>query len=79
MFFYRVAPQEFVRSRFDAERVADVFVVRQGKPPPWLEGLTADPRGRTLVYGLSAAHHNCLLLNFAIQKILKQVRRWVSG
>lgn len=33
----------------------------------------ADPGGRALIYALSADHRNCLLLNFAIQKILLQV------
>lgn len=28
--------------------------------------------GRQLIYALSAKHHNCLLLNYAIQKILRQ-------
>ena len=28
--------------------------------------------GRQLIYELSAKHHNCLLLNYAIQKILRQ-------
>ncbi len=58
--------------RFDPDKMADVFVGRQGKPPPWLEGLTSDARGRALVYALSAKHRNCSLLNFAIQKILRQ-------
>ncbi len=69
-----VSPQEVVKERFSADKVADVFGSRQGKAPTWLEGLTSDPRGRALVYELSAGHRNCLLLNFAIQKILMQAR-----
>eukprot|EP00983_Pelagomonas_calceolata_P112218 1159863-Pelagomonas_calceolata.AAC.8 len=43
-----------------------------GKPPAWLDQLTSTPQGRALIYQLSAAHRNCLVLNFAIQKILVQ-------
>lgn len=42
--------------------------------PEWLNELIADRRGRQLIYELSAAHRNSLLLNYAIQRILKQVR-----
>ncbi len=62
-----------MRSRFDPERVANVFAERQGRAPPWLDGIISEPRGRALVYSLSAQHRNCLLLNYAIQKILMQV------
>ncbi len=40
---------------------------------PWLDGLLGDPRGRKLIYELSAQHRNSLLLNFAIQRIMKNV------
>lgn len=49
------------------------------RPPPpqvlpWLDGLLGDPRGRKLIYELSSQHRNSLLLNFAIQRIMKNVR-----
>ncbi len=58
-----------------------ILTLSAGLPPPqakaqvlpWLDGLLADSRGRKLIYELSAAHRNSLLLNFAIQKIMKQV------
>ena len=33
--------------------------------------MTQDPRGRQMIYDLSATH-NCLLMNYGIQKILLQ-------
>jgi hypothetical protein len=46
-----------------------------GKAPPWVGGLIAEPRGRSLVLALSAAHRNCTLLNYAITRILEKVGR----
>ena len=66
-------PQEFTKARFDPDKLSSVFTQGKGKPPPWLDGLIVAPRGRQLIYELSAKHKNCLLLNFAIQKILVQV------
>jgi hypothetical protein len=53
-------------------------VFRRGHPE-WLNELIADRRGRQLIYELSAAHRNSLLLNYAIQRILKQVCMLVEG
>ncbi|KAF5839747.1 TH1 protein-domain-containing protein [Dunaliella salina] len=65
--------KEFVRARFDPDKLSSVFMKRAGgKPPAWLDQLTSTPQGRALIYQLSAAHRNCLVLNFAIQKILVQ-------
>eukprot|EP00193_Tetraselmis_chui_P015289 CAMPEP_0177771694 /NCGR_PEP_ID=MMETSP0491_2-20121128/11758_1 /TAXON_ID=63592 /ORGANISM="Tetraselmis chuii, Strain PLY429" /LENGTH=165 /DNA_ID=CAMNT_0019289319 /DNA_START=6 /DNA_END=500 /DNA_ORIENTATION=+ len=61
-----------VKERFDVERFAGVFSKGGSGPPPWLDGLAADRQGRQLIYELSGEHKNCLLLNFAIQKILYQ-------
>ena len=36
------------------------------------ESLWTCRQGRQLIYELSAKHHNCLLLNYAIQKILSK-------
>jgi hypothetical protein len=65
-------PQKLVQERFDSERFSEVFTAGSG-PPAWLSALTSDPRGRKLLYELSAAHKNCLLLNFAMQRILYEV------
>lgn len=62
--------QELVKERFDAAKFLGVF--RRGHPD-WLNELISDRRGRQLIYDLSAAHKNSLLLNYAIQRILKQV------
>jgi hypothetical protein len=64
-------PQELAKERFDASKFLSLF---KGGHPGWLNELIADRRGRQLIYELSAAHRNSLLLNYAIQRILKQVR-----
>ncbi|GAX82209.1 hypothetical protein CEUSTIGMA_g9637.t1 [Chlamydomonas eustigma] len=64
--------KEFVKQKFDSEKLAGVFHQNNGKPPAWIENLTQDPRGRQLIYELSAAHRNSLILNYGIQKILMQ-------
>eukprot|EP00775_Hariotina_reticulata_P012244 gene12244-12381_t len=63
------AQQELVKERFEAAKFLGVF--RKGHPD-WLNELISDRRGRQLIYDLSAAHKNSLLLNYAIQRILKQ-------
>ncbi len=62
--------QELAKEHYDVDKFLAVF--RRG-PPAWLDGLTADKRGRHLIYDLATAHQNCLLLSFAIQRLLKQV------
>ncbi|KAG2489646.1 hypothetical protein HYH03_011925 [Edaphochlamys debaryana] len=64
---------EFVKSKFDPDKFISVFGSQSTRAQvlPWLDGLLSDPRGRKLIYELSAAHRNSLLLNFAIQKIMK--------
>jgi len=64
--------QKLVKERFDLDKFAGVFSTGGSKPPKWLDGLAANPQGRQLIYELSGQHKNCLLLNFAIQKILYQ-------
>ena len=66
--------KEFAKQKFDSEKLTGVFSEKGAKPPGWIEQLTQDPRGRQLIYDLSASHRNCLLLNYGIQKILLQVR-----
>ena len=62
--------QEQVRADFDPDKFGSVFSMLDSSQLAWLEGLAADPAGRQLIYQLSASHRSCLLLNFAIQKIL---------
>ncbi|GAM22593.1 hypothetical protein SAMD00019534_057690, partial [Acytostelium subglobosum LB1] len=38
-------------------------------PPQWLDEMISDADWRSLIYQLSETHKNCLMLNFAIQKI----------
>jgi hypothetical protein len=42
--------------------------------PSWLDQLIQHNHSRKMIYELSAANKNSLLLNYAIQRILKQVR-----
>eukprot|EP00879_Flechtneria_rotunda_P021413 GHRR01022570.1.p1 GENE.GHRR01022570.1~~GHRR01022570.1.p1 ORF type:complete len:302 (+),score=121.38 GHRR01022570.1:122-1027(+) len=61
--------QELAKERFNAAKFLGVF--RRGNPD-WLHELINHRRGRQLIYELSATHRNSLLLNYAIQRILKQ-------
>ena len=60
------------------EEFDSIFKSRKGGPPPWIDQLAADPAGRQLYYQLTSGHRNCLLLNYAVQKILNagNLRRW---
>ena len=62
--------QELARERFVPEEFDSIFKSRKGGPPPWIDQLAADPAGRQLYYQLTSGHRNCLLLNYAVQKIL---------
>ena len=64
-----VLEQEYIKEHFDPSKFTAVFS-KEGKPPAWLEKLQGDPGGRQLIYDLSARHRGCLMLNYAIQKIL---------
>lgn len=59
-----------MKADFDPNKFGSVFSMLDSSQLAWLEGLAADPAGRQLIYQLSATHRSCLLLNFAIQKIL---------
>ncbi|KAG2448240.1 hypothetical protein HYH02_006825 [Chlamydomonas schloesseri] len=65
--------KEFVKSKFEPDKFIGVFssAATRAQVLPWLDGLLGDPRGRKLIYELSAQHRNSLLLNFAIQRIMK--------
>jgi hypothetical protein len=62
--------QELVKERFDPTKFLSVF--KQGHPV-WLDQLIQHTHSRKMIYELSAANKNSLLLNYAIQRILKQV------
>ncbi|KAK9909351.1 hypothetical protein WJX75_000889 [Coccomyxa subellipsoidea] len=65
--------RELAKELFDPDKFSGVFTSGGSGPPRWLDGpsgLTADREGRQLIYELSAKHRNCLLLNYAIQRIL---------
>ena len=62
--------QELVKERFDPTRFLSVF--KKGHPE-WLDQLIQHKACRKMIYELSAANKNSLLLNYAIQRILKQV------
>jgi hypothetical protein len=61
-----------VKERFEGDKFLAMF--RSGRPE-FLEDLIQDRRGRQLIYDLSGDHQNSLLLSYAVQRILKQVRR----
>ncbi len=64
---HTTTPQAFIKDRFDPALFYGVF--NRGAPV-WLDGIIHSQPGRQLLYELSSTHKNCLLLNFAIQKIL---------
>jgi hypothetical protein len=63
--------QELIKERFDPTKFLSVF--KKGHPS-WLDQLIQHNHSRKMIYELSAANKNSLLLNYAIQRILKQVR-----
>lgn len=63
--------QDVVKEDFDPDRFISVFEARNSSQLAWLDDLKADAAGRQLIYQLSATHRSCLVLNFAIQKILR--------
>lgn len=62
--------REAVVENFEPDRFGSVFGARSSSQLAWLDDLQSDREGRDLIYCLSASHRSCLLLNFAIQKIL---------
>eukprot|EP00208_Stichococcus_sp_RCC1054_P007334 CAMPEP_0206143588 /NCGR_PEP_ID=MMETSP1473-20131121/21097_1 /ASSEMBLY_ACC=CAM_ASM_001109 /TAXON_ID=1461547 /ORGANISM="Stichococcus sp, Strain RCC1054" /LENGTH=254 /DNA_ID=CAMNT_0053539063 /DNA_START=124 /DNA_END=885 /DNA_ORIENTATION=+ len=63
--------RDVVKEDFDPDRFISVFEARNSSQLAWLDDLKADAAGRQLIYQLSATHRSCLVLNFAIQKILR--------
>jgi negative elongation factor C/D len=56
-----------IAQKFDPKK-ADTIWGRKAAPE-WLDYMISDPHWRALLYRLSADHKDCLLLNFAIQRI----------
>lgn len=62
--------REVVVDKFDPNCFGSVFGARSSGQLAWLDDLKTDSEGRALIYKLSTSHRSCLVLNFAIQKIL---------
>jgi len=57
-----------INTKFNPQR-ADAVFSSASSAPKWLEQMIDNSDWRALLYSLSGAHKNCLLLNFAIQSI----------
>ncbi|KAL0488352.1 negative elongation factor C/D [Acrasis kona] len=57
-----------ISKHFDSQK-ADAIFSASNDAPKWLDFMVDDAEWRTLIYQLSEQHKNCLILNFAIQKI----------
>ena len=57
------------KRHFSVSKVDQIF--ETGHIPEWLKSLLKDHAGRSLVYELFETHRNCVLLNFAVQKVWK--------
>ena len=57
-----------ITERFSKERADSAFEKAHAQPV-WLDEMIQDPTWRGLLYKLSGANKNCLLLDFAIQQI----------
>jgi len=53
---------------FDPKK-ADTIFQEGPSAPEWLEAMIQEPFWRSLIYQLSEEHKDCLMLNFAIQRI----------
>jgi negative elongation factor C/D len=57
-----------ILQKFDPKRADQIFE-EGASAPDWLEFLIKSSEWRSLIYNLSEQHNDCLLLNFAIQRI----------
>jgi len=64
-----------ILDRFSPSIFSGIFSSGGSGAPKWLNTLIEDADGRNLIYDLSHRYQNCLLLNFAVQKILLQPGR----
>jgi negative elongation factor C/D len=60
--------KSIIMEKFDPKK-ADTIFTEGASAPQWLEFMITEPEWRSLIYQLSEAHTNCLMLNFAIQRI----------
>ncbi|KAF0973276.1 hypothetical protein FDP41_008483 [Naegleria fowleri] len=60
--------KNLIIDNFDSKKADAIFTASQD-PPKWLEYMINDIEWRNLIYQLSEKHPNCLMLNFAIQRI----------
>lgn len=70
--------KKLVKLNFEPKKADSIFSISSSgtnasisSPPPWLEQLIEHPQWKKMLYELSLldSNKNCLLLNFAIQKI----------
>lgn len=60
--------KRLVRSKYDTKLTRSLFE-RMQRSPKWLEDMIVQPRWRELFYSLSSSFEDCLLLDFAVQRI----------
>ncbi|KAL9648739.1 hypothetical protein ABK040_003676 [Willaertia magna] len=60
--------KNLIIEHFDSKK-ADAIFTATHDPPKWLEYMINQMEWRNLIYQLSERHPNCLMLNFAIQRI----------
>ena len=60
--------KSLIIENFDSKKADAIFTASQD-PPKWLEYMINNIEWRNLIYQLSEKHPNCLMLNFAIQRI----------
>eukprot|EP00889_Picochlorum_renovo_P006274 jgi/Picre1/33304/NNA_008628.t1 len=67
--------RQLALEKFKPSIFSGIFSSGGSGAPKWLNSLIEDADGRSLIYDLSFRHQNCLLLTFAVQKILMQPGR----
>ena len=67
--------RQLALEKFKPAIFSGIFSSGGSGAPKWLNSLIEDAEGRQLIYDLSHRHSNCLLLTFAIQKIVMQPGR----
>ncbi|KYR01553.1 TH1 family protein [Tieghemostelium lacteum] len=58
--------KDIIITKFDPKKADTIF---SSSPPQWLDEMITDQKWRSLIYQLSEDHKNCLMLNFAVQRI----------
>eukprot|EP01027_Heterolobosea_sp_BB2_P024183 GEZU01036395.1.p1 GENE.GEZU01036395.1~~GEZU01036395.1.p1 ORF type:complete len:225 (-),score=31.11 GEZU01036395.1:3-617(-) len=58
-----------IQDNFNPKKADEIFSAGASRAPKWLEFMISSPEWRRLIYHLSEKNKDCLMLNFAIQKI----------